>query len=252
MTNNQQQTLSAQVIADHPNDLIHDTLAPLRQHIQAWTADWEQADLPQAYTLLSGRLDATPVQLKTHRRLTAGLLHLTWAELSETESGKLRALTLYALPRPESPLPILGFDYVGFGGMFNIAALDLAPLDASFWETHARPCLAAIQEYKAGLIERKLPDFAKETFSPLPLVVAARGESACRLAVAHAISCLNIYAVWLQQAWPPVDPEAGRQRLQKWCRAMASNKKEAGALARLFGPVSEAYLQDYLFAEPTE
>lgn len=207
-------------------------------------APFSPLEVPSSYERLTGILGTRSLLLETRRFAHPALLHVTLAILSEGDT--VLAVTLYALPRPDSVLPILGLDYVAFGEQLSLAALDLAPMDQVFWEDRAKPLLMGLQADMDGLLPRELPEFAAKVFSPIPLLVGAKTPAGCNRAVGHAISVLEAYFAWLES--PPVAEIARPARLKGWCRAMASNKKESGALSRIFGPIAEDYLRAYLFS----
>ena len=108
--------------------------------------------------------------------------------------------------------------------------------------------LTALEPEHPDFIVRKVPNFAKAVFSEKALLVATKTESGCIAMIEKAETLLDSYAQWLHH--PPVSETNQTERIQNWCRAMADNKKEAGALQRLFGPKVEIYLQEYLFQPP--
>lgn len=232
------------------SDLVHRSLSPLvdRLHSMTQPVPWENCPVASEFACLMGDWEQTSLRLESRRFRHPALLNFTWALLSESETGAYRAVTAYALPRPDVALPILGLDYVGLGGFLALAALDLAPTDPDIWHRRAAPLLIRLQTQSDACIVRKLPEFARSIFSEQPLLLAARSEAACEQAVAHALEVLQHYENWL--AAPPISPSSQLPRLEAWCAAMGRNKKEAGALGRLFGPDAAAYLEDFLFAAP--
>jgi hypothetical protein len=232
------------------SDFIHAGLLELSLKIETWlqAPEFEAEQVPETFAVLHSEDLSPALQLQTQRFSHPALLHLTWAVLSERDSGAYRAITLYALPKAHLGLPILGLDYVGLGGIMPIAALDLAPTDEKFWNDSALPALALLHQAHSDLIERKVPPFAKEVFSEKAFLVATKTESGCKQVIQRAQAIFEIYAPWLKN--PSVSEIRQDERLRNWCLAMANNKKEAGALKRLFGPGAETYLQDYLFKPP--
>ncbi|MGV3524284.1 MAG: hypothetical protein ACO1RX_08670 [Candidatus Sericytochromatia bacterium] len=232
------------------SDLVHRSLAPLVDRLHSFTQDmpWAVCPVASEFACLTGHWEQTPVRLESQRFRHPALLHFTWALLSDADTGAYRAVTAYALPRPDLALPLLGLDYVGLGGFLALAALDLAPTDPAVWHRLAAPLLSRLQAHSDACIVRKLPAFAQHIFSEQPLLLAARSEAACEQAVAHALEVLQHYDGWLKA--PPPSPSSELPRLEAWCAAMGRNKKEAGALERLFGPGATVYLQDFLFAAP--
>ncbi len=231
------------------SDFIHAGLQELSLKIETWlqVPEFKAEQVPETFAVLHSEDLSPALQLQTQRFSHPALLHLTWALLSERDSGAYRAITLYALPKAHLGLPILGLDYVGLGGIMPIAALDLAPTDQKFWNNSALPALESLLHH-SDLIERKVPPFAKEVFSEKAFLVATRTESGCKDVIQKAQSIIEIYAQWLKQ---PTQSEISQDdRLKNWCLAMANNKKEAGALKRLFGSGAETYLQEYLFKPP--
>ncbi|PKL77225.1 MAG: hypothetical protein CVV27_06295, partial [Candidatus Melainabacteria bacterium HGW-Melainabacteria-1] len=200
--------------------------------------------VPTKFARLTGSWHNRHLSLETYRYSHPDLIHLSLALLQEGEA--CRAVTLYALPRPSLALPILGLDYVGFGGQLTLAALDLAPTEQAFWERQAKPLLTALQSDREELIARRLPAFAMNVFSDRPLIVAAKTQVGIERAVRHACTTLNHYREWLNQ--PEQTTHTQSDRLRNWCQAMANNKKESGALGQMFGTQAQAYLEDYLFA----
>lgn len=232
------------------SDFIHHGLQRLNTKIEAWlqACECKAQSVPPAFACFESSSISPALQLQTHRFVHPALQHLTWALLSEKDSGAYRAVTLYALPKAHLALPILGLDYVGLGGMMPIAALDLAPTDTFFWKNAALKVLASLESKHPDFILRKVPSFAQAVFSEKALLVATKTESGCIAMIEKAETLLDFYAQWLHS--PPESDSNQAARIQNWCLAMADNKKEAGALSRLFGPAAEHYLQAYLFALP--
>lgn len=186
------------------SDFIHQGLQKLAQKIEDWLQmpGFEAQVVPEQFACLYSESFSPALMLKTYRFEHPALLHITWALLSERDSGAYRAITLYALPKPELALPILGLDYVGLGGMIPIAALDLAPTDDDFWQISVQPVLEMLHREHIDLIARKIPAFAEQVFSKKVLLMATRTESGCIHLVNLVLSVIEKYAEWLFD--PPV------------------------------------------------
>ncbi|WP_437738274.1 hypothetical protein [Sorangium sp. So ce1335] len=208
--------------------------------------------LPACMALTSGRLQGEPVQMRSRAFTGAGWESLTIAAVSDG-AGAVRAATVCGLPARGALRPLLGVDLVALGGRLSLVALDLSPTDAAFWQEHARPLLEAVHAgAAAALVPRKLPDFARDTLSPLALIAGARpgAEGAAFAAAAGLLDALR--------GLPSLDPvrpgergEAAFRRNLDLRRAELANRKEMEALAAMFGrPFAERYLREHLLRAP--
>lgn len=216
-------------------DLVHNVLSVLEQKLSLLLAGshFTEVVVPDKYKLLKGQHTFEAFELWTRRFTHPKLQHVTFASLQE--NGKRRAITVYALPLSNQSLPIFGMDYVGFGGFLTLAALDLAPTDPEFWNHYAKPVLEACHQGKQNCIERKLPENMQKVFSNQALVLAAKDLAACENAIDFAIETMKHYCQWLDEQTEIALSIKHSESLEKWCLAMQQNKKESGALSRLFG-----------------
>lgn len=234
-------------------DFIHNSLTAVHQALNAWldVMDVTETEVPAKFQLLEGAMNGVAVTLQTRRFLHAGFHYMTFAELRETDSQALRAVTFYALPNGTLLWPIFGLDYVGMRGFLAIAALDFPPVDANFWEENTAPFLREIQGLNSELIPRKVPEFARNVFSKIPFLVASKSAKGTSYAADVAVRALEHMENWQVNDLgksEEINSEIHAEKIREWCTAMAQNKKEAGALEAMFGPVASEYLHTYLFA----
>lgn len=149
--------------------------------------------------------------------------------------------TIIGLPADGWSHEVVGFDLIAFGGRLSLAAVDLAPLDDTHFEAHARPRLQRLHADAAKwVVERRSPTFAKATFSPEALIVAERAGTDGALLESVATFARGLAAFPTQRA---SDTARALEKKDGWKRAMNQNRKEMEALSRLFG---EAWVREYV------
>lgn len=207
------------------------------------TADCREEDLPPSIALAQGSLRGEPVVLRSRRFVGGPWSSLVLAEITGERSGQL-ASTVIGLPAQGLGDSVLGVDLIAFGGRLSLAAIDLSPLSPEAWEAHGRPALELLRARTDTLtVPRVLPAFTHHTFSPLAMVVAARpGDD---------VALLSTLARWLPEAMRGRGQHrstSGWATQQRWRQSERSNRKEADALARLFGAdFARSYLEEFLF-----
>lgn len=202
--------------------------------------------LPPTLARAEGTLGDRPVIMHTRRYQGAQLAPLTVAVLEIDQC--LCSLTVIGLPPAGSPGPVLGIDLIALRGTLSLVAIDLSPLDESFWSAHCSSLLAAVHTLAApALVPRKRPEFAAEVFSPQALIAGARaGEEEAVLAGVEFL--LARIAPLFERAATQGPVPGADSRLHRWLAAERRNRKEHNALAQLFGATFAAeYLDRFLF-----
>lgn len=203
-----------------------------------------------------GSLQGAAVTLHLASWRGAGWESLTVGALADAQ-GALRTVTACGLPERGRLRPILGIDVVALAGRLSLIALDLSPLDPRFHDEHAAPLLTAIRQAAAGLVPRRMPEFAQHCYSPLALIAGA--PSGCEQAAFDAAQSL-VRGIAMFPSLDPshksasLDDERATQAFARnlACRAAERrNRKEADVLGRIFGaPIAERILNEGLFPSP--
>lgn len=206
-----------------------------------------ELSVPDGLGILDGEVRGATMTMTTRAYGGAGFERLVLATIVDG-AGRPASATIIGLPEA-SALPILGVDLIALGGKLSLAAIDLAPTDEAAWAEHAAPLLRACQAELAGKVSpRRWPSFAREVFSPLAQIVAAKAgaeEPVFRATVRllHGVAALTRSAPVL----PPDRALAAYRRRLAWQVAERSNRREHDALSRIFGAeAGERYLR-YLF-----
>lgn len=221
-------------------------LHAVRDALDGLAARWPAIPVPAALRLLRGSIRDTPVELRT-RRFADATYTLTLAEIAESSTGALRAVTAIGVPHG-APLPILGIDLIALQGSLALIAVDLAPTDDALWSDLPASLLGQLHLDTAGMVvARRWPEFATEVFSPRALLAGARRghESAVLAQIAGFVASLAPLFASAPTATPAAIAAADARR-HRWIQAERRNRREHDALARMFGEPSVAYL-DLLF-----
>ena len=208
--------------------------------------------LPPSLALTSGRLEGSVLTLRTQRYAGNGGAALTLAAI-ETAQGRLCTLTVLGIPPPGAGWPVLGIDLIALRGTLALVAVDLAPVDPTFWQLHCAPLLQALRTRTAdSLVARKRPAFTVETFSPLAVIAGARAGSEAVVCAAIAQLLEETAALLSGQQAVVASPSPSAQLARaSWLAAEKQNRKEHDALSRIFGPrFASYYLDEFLFASP--
>lgn len=226
---------------------LHQCLSAVYEAIMAWLAQQacDEIGVDPVFAHLNGELRGLAVSMHSRRFGGPHLAQLTLVDIRAQATGERMSVTLTAVPDPSNPAPILGLDYVGFGQLLSLMALDLFPVDISYWTDAVRPqLLPFLEKAHKNLTIRKTPDFAKGIFSDCALIAAAR-ETQLDLAVELAKTYLIIFGAVL----PSEGAGAYAERQREWLLRMRDNKKEHSALAAIFGTeTASQYLNDFLFS----
>jgi hypothetical protein len=204
------------------------------------------------FAIVSGEIAEMPVTMESYRYTGEAFETYTVAYLRNA-AQELLSVTVSGIPYPDKGLPILGLDYVGFRGALSLVALDLCPVQASYWERHCKAFLAILHGQGQQLVQRKVPGFTEGVFSKSAIFAAATNQQQCQESALLADRLLNhVEALCInaeRAALVPDAMESNRQHIQRWKRAMQTNKKEHSALSRIFGAsFTEKYLKTFLFA----
>lgn len=211
----------------------------------------EAVEVPDEFARMEGSFRDIAMELTTDR-FSGGpggcIRSMTLAVMRAGED--IISVTIAGYPDPKLKLPILGIDYVSLRGKLSLAVCDLSPLVMGDWDEVARPEMERLSSAVArrGLPQRKRPEFARDTFSPLASFGAARvGQE---LGAAHeALSLMDAYARMCERAVSREDAsrEQAAAAMGVWCEAMKTNKKEIDALTMIFGERATRYLDTFLF-----
>jgi len=214
----------------------------------------EAEALPPVIARTEGRLKDQPITLET--RLFSGRGHLARLHVARGR-GAMESLTVIALPAATEARPIFSVDIVAFGGRFAVMFLDLCAVGRA-GSFRAGPAASAS---RVALLEHagvaSLPDFCQGITSEH--AIFARGaaatspdsaETPARLTAAFLSFAVAFADSLAQEAEP--DPNAQVAQAD-FLRRMVENKREARALARLFGEEwSERFLGEHFFAMPKQ
>lgn len=208
--------------------------------------------VPRDFAEKHGAIRGLPVTMTTRRFAGGPLESLTHARVF-TGDDQTMSCTISAFPKAGYGLPILGIDFVAFGGKLHLAVMDLSVTCRATWERTAEAPLRRIKSaVLADLVERKRPDFVAESFSPEAMFLAARPGSEAKAATA-ALQLIDVYKSILHTAEPMNDAGAANVAYERsvfWRQQMRHNKKENIALTSVFGPDVTTYLEQFLFAIP--
>ncbi len=195
---------------------------------------------------LEGRLGSEGVSLDTLVYRTRGYGRMAWAKMT-TDAG--RALTRTLVGLPSGTCPILGLDIVAMKDKVNLFALDLATTDLTEWQAWA---VSALQDARLSIpdfVARPLPAFTEGTFSELALIGSIGDEPPAAL-LAPLRVVLDRVDTFARDGRPS---RAARAALHRWIKAERSNRKEIGALGRIFGQsLANRFFEDFLFVAPPE
>lgn len=210
----------------------------------------EATPIAKQHACAPGLLKGAPVELHTRCYASEEQGRLSLARIVDS-GGLTLSVTLVLIPASGVPAPLLGLDCVAFGPRMAIIALDLSPSCSSASNTHARELMHEARVLAQRELElRPLPEFAREVFSE-HAVIASPPPAALPCVVELVDFVLGHYPELLEQAIrAPRDPDV-TPTVERWLRQMRHNKREHGALARIFGEDFTAdYLHDCLFALP--
>jgi len=203
--------------------------------------------VPERFARMEGAMKTTPYVLTTRRFRGPGSSCATLALMTNPDTGALASVTISCCPPSGRGLPILGVDLVAFRGMMNLVVLDVSPLTDTPELDPASKVLERLKlDFEARLPKRKRPEFVAHTFSQRAIFCAARPDDAAFVADG-ASRLLSAYADLL--AGGPGGPRSIEEcaRMDAWCAAMRTNKKELKALTMIFGEQARSYLDDFLF-----
>jgi hypothetical protein len=205
-----------------------------------------EEDVPAHFARMEGTMKTTHYALESRRFRGAGGACATLAIMTDTAGGELASVTISCCPPSGNGWPILGVDLVSFRKMMNLVVLDVSPL-APDTADPATEVLAALKpSFEDRLPTRKRPEFVSQTFSDHAIFCAARPDDAAFVADG-ARRLIQAYAAMLTQGTRgPRAPEE-QARMDAWCAAMRTNKKELKALTTIFGDPARVYLDDFLF-----
>ena len=205
-----------------------------------------EEEVPAHFARMEGTMKTTHYALTSRRFRGPGGACATLAIMTDTDTGALASVTASCCPPSGNGWPILGVDLVAFRKMMNLVVLDVSPLTPNT----TGPATDALAELKASfedrLPKRKRPEFVSQTFSDHAIFCAARPEDADFVAQG-AQRLIQTYAAMLQHGDEGDRSPEEQARLDAWCAAMRTNKKELKALTTIFGDPARVYLDDFLF-----
>lgn len=226
---------------------LHQCLTAVYDAIETWLKQQAcyETEVAPAFERLNGELRGHAVSMHSRRFGGPHLAQLTLVDIRSLATDERLSVTLTAVPAANKPAPILGLDYVGFGQTLSLMALDLFPVEPSYWTEAVRPqLLPVLEKAHETLTIRKIPDFAKAIFSDCALIAAAR-DTQLDLAVELAKTYLKIFG----EVLPRESTGSYTERQREWLLRMRDNKKEHSALASIFGSETAfQYLHAFLFA----
>jgi hypothetical protein len=206
--------------------------------------------VPPEFRELTGTLAGESVRMQTEMYACKGFARLAWASMAtvndpQTPAVRVRQVTRTMVGFPHGGGPILGLDVVAMKGKLGLFALDLAATDVATWNTWPSAVLSEAATRLRDFTARAKPEFAQETFSDKAIIgSAAEGaEDSCLAAASCVFSAVESAAVALGD-------ENAANRLSAWIHSERNNRKEFGALKRIFGEsVARAYFEDFLFSD---
>lgn len=229
----------------------HEVLQKVENHLSEKLAQGplSPVGLSQDIALAQGNIQSEPVSMKTRRWQSERFESVTLASIVNSQNHLL-SVTLSALPAPQFPFPIWGMDYVGFRGSLSLLAMDLYPVEPSFFEeVFSDFVISQRTQSTEALISRKSPDLPMGALSPLAMVAAAKTEEQMRLAQSLALEECDFYFQKSLNAQQDMTLKENKERIRQWKQSMLKNKKELGALSRIFGAeYAQHYLHEFLFA----
>jgi hypothetical protein len=210
--------------------------------------------VPEPYREMRGTLAGEEVLMHTQLFTGQGFARIAWATMEsvKTPARRPRAVTRTLIGFPNAGGPILGLDAVAMKERLGLFALDLAPTDLAVWADG--PACAMLSARNAlsemsGFTFRARPEFASETFSEHAIMgYASQGSEHCCLDAVEFV-----FATLEREPKGPgllaASSENAAKNLAKWIASERNNRKEFGALKRIFGDVmGRAYFEDFLFA----
>ncbi|MCA9585912.1 MAG: hypothetical protein KC657_11195 [Myxococcales bacterium] len=216
--------------------------------VDAFLVSVDASPTPQRADLcrLEGTLAGEPVFLTTDVFSARGYQRIAWARMA-TASGRDVTRTVVALPR--GGCPVVGLDVVAMRDKLSLFALDLAPIDIDEWESWARLAMIDARREVPAFVPRPTPAFTEGTFSEYAMIGTVPDGA---LPNAGLVAAVDV-ALMRASAFAADDassPEA-HARLCAWLTAESSNRKEIGALGRIFGvDVATRYFGELLFRLP--
>jgi hypothetical protein len=161
--------------------------------------------------------------------------------------GAMESLTVLALPDPDRNQPLFAADIVAFRGKFAVVFLDLCSVGGTSSFVPSAATRQARERLLAASRVRDVPNFCRGILSDHPVLVSEgeRAEMADRIAACY----LAYVGAFADSLLAPCERRDGGAHAQRdFLQRMGENKREAKALAKLFGePWADAFLTRHFF-----
>jgi hypothetical protein len=171
--------------------------------------------------------------------------------------GAMESLTVLGLPDPKTARPVFAADIVAFRDHFAVVFLDLCTVGITSTFKASEAALLARSQLMVASIPREVPPFCDGVLSDLALLVREAQPGADRMegpseAPQRLAACFCFFlAAFTDIVAAEAAPAAGEAAQRDFLRRMGENKKEAKALAKLFGDEwASDFLGRYFFAMP--